>query len=126
MGDWLGIRERREAFLRAEDVAQQRDRVESGIDFLEVVANRVGRAGVGDKALVWRRRRAVCLAHTSAVALLGYQFERGLKEVHEQPRRSIEFSQQLGRFQALEPTIADILRTTARFFCSTNAWSFFR
>lgn len=31
----------------------------------------------------------------------------GLEEVHEQPRRSIEFSQQLGRFQALEPTIAN-------------------
>lgn len=38
---------------------------------------------------------------------LTYQFGRGLEEVHEQPRRSIEFSQQLGRFQALEATIAD-------------------
>lgn len=75
MGDWLRISERREAFLRAADVAQQRDRVESGIDFLEMVANRVGRAGVGGQALVWRCRRALCLAHTSTVALLGHQFE---------------------------------------------------
>ncbi|KRQ17527.1 hypothetical protein AOQ71_01475 [Bradyrhizobium manausense] len=52
MDDWLGIREGREALLRVADVAQQRDRIESGIDFLEMVANCVRRAGVGGQALV--------------------------------------------------------------------------
>ncbi|MGY3560198.1 hypothetical protein ACVWXP_003467 [Bradyrhizobium sp. USDA 4463] len=107
MADWLGISEGREALLHVADVAQQRDWIESGIDFLEVMADSVRRAGVRRQALVWCSRRAVCLRYTGTVALLGYQFERGLEEVHEQPRRSIEFSQQLGRFQALEPTIAD-------------------
>ena len=46
MGGWLDIRERREALLHVADVAQQRDRIESGIDFLEMVADRIRRAGV--------------------------------------------------------------------------------
>ncbi|MGY2807806.1 hypothetical protein ACVIHF_004536 [Bradyrhizobium sp. USDA 4506] len=78
--DRLGIRKRREAFLRAADIAQQRDRIKSGIDFLELGANRVGRAGVGGQALVWCCRRAVCLAHTRTVALLGYQLNEGWKK----------------------------------------------
>ena len=32
--DWLGIRDGREAFLPVANVAQQRDRIENGIDFL--------------------------------------------------------------------------------------------
>lgn len=107
MGDWLGIREPCEAFLRVADVAQQRDGVESGIDFFGDGGESRRRARVGGQAPVWLCRRAVCLAHTGTVALLGYQYERRLEEVDEQPRRSIEFSRQLGRFQALEPTIAD-------------------
>lgn len=63
--------ERREAFLCSADIAQQRDRVESGMDLLEMGTNSVCRAGVGGQTLVWRRWRAVCLAHTCAVALLG-------------------------------------------------------
>ncbi|MGF6430818.1 hypothetical protein AB7M47_008272 [Bradyrhizobium elkanii] len=44
MGDWLDIRESREALLRVADVAQQRDRIESGIDFFEMLADRIRRA----------------------------------------------------------------------------------
>jgi len=86
MDDWLGIRECGEAFLCGANIVQQRNRVESGIDFLEMGANRFGRASVGSQALVWRRRRAICLAHTCTVPLFGYQLERRLKEVYEQPR----------------------------------------
>lgn len=64
--------ERREAFLCSAHIAQQRDWVESGIDLLVLArTSSVGRAGVSGQALVWRRLRAVCLAHTRAVALLG-------------------------------------------------------
>jgi hypothetical protein len=57
---------------------------------LQLGSHFLGRSRVGQQPLAWRRRSIVAFPHQGPVTTLLQQLERGLKEVHKQPRRRIE------------------------------------
>ena len=121
----VGRREGPEAFERGFQVAPQLERIELLIARLQLVARRGGKDVRGAEPLIGRLGAIVDPPDAGAITRLRHQLLHGLEEVHVQAGELIDARELAIGGPGGEAIVADELPTTAPFFCSTWAPSFF-
>ena len=125
---WVDGRRSAEEVAESGDVGagrvdQQPERVQGAGKRPQTVHPRGGNRVRHEQPRTRRLRRVVALVDTGADPCLLGELERRLEHVHEQARRRAQAGQRFGPGMPSRPTSRV---TTAPFFCSTQAWSFFR
>src|SRR5437773_6117453 len=108
-GGLLAIGECGQVCLHSSYLFQKFQRIESADNLAQLGFCRLRDTLRLQESLTGRLRRMVALEDLCSLTMLCSQFERGLKEVHEQPRGTIQARDRLGGSNALEAPIAQKL-----------------
>ena len=107
-----------ELVLTSADLGQQCHRIETAIGLAQPTLDRLRQLRMRQCPRVGRRRHVVALDHFGALAPLLLELERGLEEVHEEPRRRIEPRHHPCRLDAVEAAVADEPAHDGTVLCS--------
>ena len=108
-GRCLAIGQCRQVCLHGPHLLQKLQRIEGAGDFAQLRFRGFWHALRLQQALTGRLRRMVALGDLSAFTMFCSQFERGLEEVHEQPRGAIQARDRLRGRDTLKAPIPEKL-----------------